>query len=268
MIYFSFSGGLDSTTLLAILLNQNRHKFAQIRPVFFNYGSKHAMHEFNAAQRVLTHYRRITVDAPTEIHPLEVVVIPSGIFSLNSALMAGSQNEVPDAPYEQPGSLASTIVPGRNMVMAAVLAAKAEAAYLLRKAEEERGEANGDLFAPIVSVLSKPIQIVMGMHAGDHALYPDCRPAFVSSLMETICQSTERHVCLSAPFINKTKADIVRMGVHLGAPFELTRSCYKNQASPCGTCGTCQERLAAFRANGIIDPVVYEDPNMTARSSK
>lgn len=87
-----------------------------------------------------------------------------------------------------------------------------------------------------------------------NSIYPDCRPDFLSSLNETTRISTLWHpVQIEAPFIHISKTDIVRIGLDLGVPYELTRSCY-NKGVPCGTCPTCRERLEAFELNGVIDP--------------
>jgi 7-cyano-7-deazaguanine synthase len=90
-------------------------------------------------------------------------------------------------------------------------------------------------------------------------LYPDCRPSFNAALVNTIRESSDGKVRLMAPFSFMDKAAIVAQGIRLGAPFSLTRSCYEDQMLSCGGCGTCRERLVAFAANGIADPIVYAD---------
>lgn len=116
------------------------------------------------------------------------------------------------------------------------------------------------IFATILAGLSQSLlydAVYLGIHAGDHAIYPDCRPEFKTRLNEAIIAATEGEVLLLAPFINMTKGAIVCEGKKIGAPFELTRTCYKNQELPCGVCGSCIERIEAFQANGMIDPVEY-----------
>ena len=94
-------------------------------------------------------------------------------------------------------------------------------------------------------------------HSGDHAIYPDCRPVFVSA-METalhLCDWTD--ITLHAPYLHLTKADIVKIGTRLGVDYSLTWTCYRGEALACGLCGSCTERLEAFRIAGIEDPVEY-----------
>lgn len=228
--YLSFSGGLDSTALLCMLRDYDH----EIRPVFFNYGSKHNPFERAAAEAVLA-------KACPGVTLTVVDLSKCGIFVANgSALLAASPQEVPDGGYATPGSLAATVVPGRNMIMASILASMAEVAAR----HDESGRA---------------VQVALAVHAGDHALYPDCRPAFVESLAQAISQSSEGTVRLSTPFLHAGKADIVRIGMAHSAPFHLTRSCYKQQAVSCGRCGTCMERLEAFRQNDIEDPIPYAE---------
>lgn len=231
--FLSFSGGLDSTTLLCMLRNRG----CDVRPVFFHYGSKHNAYERAAAEAVLA---EVCPDVPLAMVDLS----QTGIFSANgSALLASSPREVPDGGYSTPGSLAATVVPGRNMIMASILASIAEVA-----ARHTIGE---------------PVEVALAVHAGDHALYPDCRPAFIDHLAKAIFASSEGNVGLSAPFLRLRKADIVRIGLDNFAPFHLTRSCYKQQAVSCGRCGTCMERLEAFHLNGVEDPIPYA-PNAEA----
>lgn len=223
--YLSLSGGLDSTTLLYFLKEEG----FEVRPVFFDYGSKHNPYEYLAACVILS---AAQMDRPQVINLAE-----TRIFSGNdSALLAKNERPIPTDPYSAPGSLAATVVPGRNLIMASILASMAEC-------EARR---TGNL-----------VEVALGVHAGDHALYPDCRPAFIQQLDLTIQLSTECTVKLLCPFMHKTKAEIVKIGHELGVPFGLTRSCYKQQEKSCGQCGTCRERLAAFAENSLRDPIQY-----------
>jgi len=94
-------------------------------------------------------------------------------------------------------------------------------------------------------------------HAGDHAIYPDCRPIFADA-MNVAAQLADWHpVQIFRPFINHTKADLVKLGVHYGVNFADTWSCYAGKEVACGVCGTCVERLLAFRDAGLTDPLEY-----------
>ena len=95
-------------------------------------------------------------------------------------------------------------------------------------------------------------------HAGDHAIYPDCRPEFVEALRQASLLCDYNSVDLWTPFLDKTKADICRIGQSLKVPYEETWSCYKGKDIHCGTCGTCHERRSAFIEAGILDPTVYQ----------
>jgi 7-cyano-7-deazaguanine synthase len=96
-------------------------------------------------------------------------------------------------------------------------------------------------------------------HGGDHAIYPDCRPEFVDALNQALKLADWNVVELHRPFINKTKAQIVKLGAELGVDFEETFSCYQGQAVHCGRCGTCVERILAFKEAGVPDPTFYKD---------
>ena len=143
---------------------------------------------------------------------------------------------VPDGHYSAP-TMAITVVPNRNAIMLSI-------AYGVAVAEG----------AEIVAI---------GVHAGDHFIYPDCRPAFITAfdMMErTAVEGTGNpKLRLEAPFQHLSKSQIVRLGAMLGVPFVDTWSCYKGGEKHCGRCGTCVERKEAFREAGVIDPTEYED---------
>lgn len=235
--FLSFSGGLDSTTLLACLLDQGY----KVHPVFFDYGSTHNQWELNSACRVFHFYQQKY--GPELLADLCIVPLHKAeIWNPNSsALLQNSSMEIPDANYQQEGSLASTVVPGRNLIMASILAAKAEA----------HARVNG------FDKTHTRVGVALATHAGDHALYPDCRPEFSRMLSEVIAESSSDCVVVHLPFINSSKEHIVSVGLALQVPYELTRSCYKAQHLSCGKCGTCQERLQAFAGCGHTDPVEY-----------
>jgi len=132
-----------------------------------------------------------------------------------------------------------TVVPNRNMIMYSVAIGYA------------------------VNIKAKAIYV--GVHSGDHAIYPDCRPEFIDFL-DKIAKSAnegfiEEDFQVKAPFVFKSKADIARIGTELGVPYELTWSCYKGGDKHCGKCGTCVERKEAFELAGITDPTEYEKIN-------
>ena len=100
--------------------------------------------------------------------------------------------------------------------------------------------------------------VYYGAHHDDWAgnAYPDCSLEFVEAMNRAIVEGTGGELCLEAPFVTWSKADIVREGLALGVPYELTWSCYEGGEAPCGRCATCLDRAAAFAANGVEDPAM------------
>jgi 7-cyano-7-deazaguanine synthase len=216
-VFLALSGGVDSTTLYAFLTA----KKALVTPVFFRYPSKHNEMERAAAEQVAARYSG---------HSLPEVDL-SGVFGgLRSGLLRGGP-ALPDGEYSEE-NLRLTVVPGRNTVFLAVLAARAESA-----------EGGGTCVA-------------LGIHGGDHAVYPDCRPDYIEAARRTIRLASQGKVELLAPFASMSKAEVVRLGLECAAPYELTRSCYAGGDAPCRVCPTCRAREAAFAANGISDPLL------------
>ena len=216
MTVLALSGGVDSTTLLATLLEE---KDACIFPVFFRYGSKHNQWEEIAAAAIAEHYGV----------PLHIVDLVPVFSSVKSVLLAHDLRGIPGENYGV-DNMALTLVPGRNLIFASVLASLAES----------RG-------IPTVALAT---------HAGDHHLYPDCRPSFNLALDRTLQESSGGAVRLQTPFSGMDKAAIVAEGKRLEVPFALTRSCYSASEKVCGVCGTCRERQEAFAANSLVDPGV------------
>jgi 7-cyano-7-deazaguanine synthase len=142
-----------------------------------------------------------------------------------------SGGEIPEGHYEAE-SMRRTVVPGRNSIFASIL---------LGVAQSEGAE-----------------EIWLGIHAGDHFIYPDCRPEWVTPTRQVIRVASNDQIDLWTPFLQVDKSDILLKGFTLGVPYQLTRTCYKDQAIACGRCGSCQERLAAFRKIGREDPIEYE----------
>lgn len=107
--------------------------------------------------------------------------------------------------------------------------------------------------------------VAIAAHSGDHYIYPDCRPGFLDQFeqMENLALGEWADVRLYAPFHDKTKTDLVRLGHSLSVPFEHTWSCYCGGQIHCGECGTCVERREAFEQSGIADPTVYHAPLLT-----
>lgn len=200
------------------------HEFDDVRTIGFDYGQKHRK-ELQSAQLVASNYgiRNDIVDLKSVTHLIAT-----------SALT--SDAEVPEGHYEE-DTMKQTVVPNRNSMMANIAIAVAVS-----------WEANA---------------VVLGIHAGDHAVYPDCRPQFVNRLSSLAMVANEgfiqRDFDVIAPFVTWTKAQIAEYGVVRNVPYELTWTCYVGDDQHCGRCSTCVERLEAFAIAGYTDPVTYTD---------
>lgn len=164
-----------------------------------------------------------------------VLGVPFSVADLRGLrkLLGGSSQTddtvpVPEGHYEEE-SMKATVVPNRNMIMLAVAAGHA------------------------MSIGADTV--AYAAHAGDHAIYPDCRPEFAEALAAVIYLADWRKVELARPFVQMTKMGIANLGYDLKVPFEETWSCYKGGDVHCGKCGTCVERREAL---GPKDPTKYE----------
>jgi len=185
----------------------------------FDYGAKHHARELPMAA---WHCEQAGI--PHRIAPLAFVA-----EEFSSDLLARG-GEIPDGHYEEE-SMKRTVVPFRNGIMLSIAAGFAES----------RG-ASG---------------VVIAAHAGDHAIYPDCREEFLAPMAEAIRAGTYAGIELLRPFVAMDKAAIARRGAELGVDFSRTWSCYKGGEIHCGTCGTCVERREAFLLAGVPDPTRY-----------
>ena len=218
------SGGVDSTTLLALAVK--RFGAENVYALSISYGQRHEK-EIESAKAVAAYYG-------VEQRFLDL----SAIFAdSNCSLLAHSTDEVPEESYaeqldETDGAPVSTYVPFRNGLF---LSSAASMALSLG-----------------ASVL------FYGAHHDDWAgnAYPDCSVEFVNAMNLAITQGTGGELHMEAPFVQWSKTDIVKCGLELGVPYELTWSCYEGGARPCGVCGTCIDRNLAFEANGMRDPLL------------
>jgi len=103
--------------------------------------------------------------------------------------------------------------------------------------------------------------VFIGAHSEDYSGYPDCRPEFFDVFQQVIDVGTkpETSIELVAPFVEWSKTEIAQRGIELGVPYDLTWSCYREEAPACGTCDACAYRLKAFQESGIEDPIVYKE---------
>ena len=189
--------------------------------VSFDYGSNHNQRELTFAA---LHCERLGI---------KHLIIPLDFIHqyFHSSLLSGA-DAVPEGNYDDE-NMRSTVVPFRNGIMLAVAAGLAEDNGLQ--------------------------QIMMANHAGDHAIYPDCRPSFVQAMDNAVQAGTYNGVRLFTPYTHLTKADVARRGKALGIDYSETWSCYKGGEHHCGKCGTCTERIEALREADVEDKTVYEN---------
>jgi len=218
-VVLALSGGMDSSTVVGYYYNLNYN----IHPLFFNYGSKHNKYEIESSKKISEYFNT---------NPLKIVNLDfiGDLFKSNLLL---TQGEIPEGHYND-SNMSLTVVPGRNSIFITIMAGYAESI-----------EAD---------------TIAVGTHRGDHQIYPDCRPIFISAMNTSILASTEGKVHIETPIQKLDKTGILQMGLRFykSVPYELTRTCYKDQPLSCGKCGSCSERLEAFKNIGEKDPILYE----------
>ena len=218
------SGGIDSTTCLGIAVDKYGKENVIALSVF--YGQKHDK-EIKASQDVAKYYgvEHLYLD-------LEKIFQYS-----DCSLLTHSDKDIPKEAYSEQikktdGTPVSTYVPFRNGLFLSSAASIA---------------------------LSKDCDVIYyGAHSDDAAgcAYPDCIDEFNKAINEAIYLGSGKQLKVAAPFINKTKAEVVKIGIDLKVPYEYTWSCYEGEDKPCGKCGTCIDRAEAFRLNGVKDPAL------------
>jgi len=212
------SGGMDSITMLHALNETDEI----VEVISFNYGQRHKVELAYAARNCeklgLTH---------------KIIDISFLAQLLDKSALTGDI-DVPEGHYEQENMI-QTVVPNRNMILASIAIGRA------------------------VNIGAEAI--ALGVHSGDHAIYPDCRPEFIVALGQVSEIANYDPIYVLAPFLYDDKTKIIRKGLDLNSPVDYaqTWTCYKgNGGSACGKCGSCQERLEAFKNNDIEDPLPYE----------
>ena len=217
------SGGIDSTTCLGMAVE--KYGKENVIALSISYGQKHDK-EIKASNDV------------AEFYGVEHICLDlEKIFEYSDcSLLQHSTQEIPEEAYAEQlkktdGKPVSTYVPFRNGLFLSSAASLA---------------------------LSKGCSVIYyGAHADDAAgnAYPDCSSAFNKAISEAIWLGSGNQLKVEAPFVEMTKAEVVKIGLDLKVPYELTWSCYEGGSMPCGVCGTCVDRMEAFRLNGVEDPV-------------
>ena len=189
--------------------------------VNFSYGSNHNMRELECAR---AHCSELGIEL------VEIDLSFIGKY-FHSSLLEGAE-AVPEGDYDF-DNMKSTVVPFRNGIMLAAAAGLAESHGL--------------------------DTVMIANHAGDHAIYPDCRGSFIDAMARAIAEGTYEGIALKAPYTYLKKADIALRGKRLGIDYTTTYSCYKGLEHHCGRCGTCLERRKALADAGIEDHTIYID---------
>ncbi len=194
---------------------------AETRLLSIDYGQRHAK-ELNKAEKI----------AQALGLPHRILRLPDLGPLLGGSSLTDDQVELPEGHYAEE-SMKATVVPNRNMILLALAG----------------GHALSIGFDTIA----------YAAHAGDHTIYPDCRPEFADAMEKALGLADWQNLNLHRPFVNFSKEELVRKGNELGAPLELTWSCYAGREKHCGKCGTCVERKEAFALAKVEDPTEYED---------
>jgi 7-cyano-7-deazaguanine synthase len=202
-----------------VMLHQLLSAGDEVLALSVDYGQRH--------RRELEYAQRIAADLRLRWQLADLSAI--------RPLLAGSSQTSDDVPvphgHYAAENMKQTVVPNRNMIMLAVAAGWA--------------------------ISQQADRVAYGAHAGDHTIYPDCRPEFAEALARAIGLADWHHVELHYPFIQLSKTDIVRLGAQLQVDFGQTWSCYEGGEQHCGRCGTCVERQEAFAKAGVSDPTPY-----------
>ncbi len=222
-----FSGGVDSTTCLAIAVD--KYSASEVLALSISYGQKHSR-ETEAAKKIAEYYG-------VRMKELNLTKI---FEDSDCSLLKGSTEDIPEESYSEQlektnGAPVSTYVPFRNGLFLSSAAS--------------------------IGLSYNCTEIYYGAHSDDAAgnAYPDCSEEFNESMNRAINTGSGGVLKIIAPFIGMNKAQVVKKGIELNVPYEMTWSCYEGGEHPCGVCGTCRDRAAAFKANGIIDPALKYD---------
>ena len=220
-----FSGGLDSTTCLAMAIKAHTHK--NVIALSLSYGQKH-IKEIESANKI------------AKIYGVDLIEYDvSDIFKNSKCGLLASNDNIPLSSYDEQlkgthGDPVQTYVPFRNGLFLSIAAS--------------------------LAITHDCGVIYYGIHKDDAAgnAYPDCSKGFNENIAKAIYIGTGGKVSVNAPFVQSTKVDIVRVGLSLDVPYQYTWSCYNGGDKPCGKCGTCIDRKKAFEANGVVDLLRYE----------
>ena len=214
------SGGLDSCTCMAVA----RAAGYELYPISFNYHQRHDR-ELDCAKRIAAHYQAA-----------EHLIIETNMNAIGGSALTDDSIAVPTGDADRT-EIPVTYVPARNLIFLS---------YALAFAERVGAT-----------------HLYIGVNSVDYSGYPDCRPEFIAAFQAAADAATAaatergRRIVIETPLQHLSKGEIVRLGTELGAPYELTTSCYRGGAEACGVCDSCVLRLRGFAEAGRRDPIPY-----------
>ena len=225
------SGGVDSTTCVALAVD--KYGANNVITASLYYGQKHDR-ELQCARDIADYYG---------VKHIEEDISNIMRYANNVCTLVKGGEKIPQESYEEQirkngEGRVSTYVPFRNGLLLSIATAYADSLF------------------PNTSV-----EIYYGAHADDAAgsAYADCSPEFADAMDKAINIGTYGKITVCRPLINMNKVEVVKLGLSLKTPYELTWSCYQGREKQCGKCGTCIDRKRAFEENGVKDPVPYEE---------
>jgi 7-cyano-7-deazaguanine synthase len=239
-VVISMSGGLDSTCLALHMLAQGK----EVRAYAFDYGQKHTI-ELNRVKSNVRFLKRKGLPISLQVINLK------DVFSDSQSSLTGN-GDIPQGHYED-SNMKSTVVENRNVIFSSIIYGKALSWSKLTNSN---------------------VEITLGIHAGDHTIYPDCTPESQEMARELFRISNwgSENIDYVAPFVNNTKGEVLRAGLSAMEKMGFsekdvtyvlnhTHTCYSPNAigESCGKCGSCTERLEAFAFCGMEDPIAYQD---------
>lgn len=223
------SGGVDSTTCVGLAVQ--KYGKENVITASLYYGQKHAK-ELECAKKIAEYYgvRHIEEDISN------VMKYAKNVCTLVKGGDAIEHKSYAEQIAENGEGRVATYVPFRNGLLLSIATAYADSLF---PGEE--------------------VEVYYGAHADDAAgeAYADCSPEFAKAMDEAISIGTYGKIHINRPLINMNKAGVVKTGLEIGVPYELTWSCYEGGEKACGTCGTCIDRINAFKLNGVEDPIEY-----------
>lgn len=225
------SGGVDSTTCVGIAVKEYGNENVITASLY--YGQKHDK-ELQCAKKIADYYK---------VKHIEEDISNIMKYANQVCTLIKGGNDIQHKSYEDQIKVnedgrVDTYVPFRNGLLLSIATAYADSLFPNEK-----------------------VKIFYGAHSDDNvgSAYADCSPEFSEAMDKAINIGTYKRISIERPLINMNKAEVIKTGLELQVPYELTWSCYEGKEKQCGKCGTCIDRKKAFELNNIDDPVGYEE---------